>query len=107
MRNLFALVLLGAAASASFADYEFQEDVRQLKKKDKEEELDDYDEEDDEEFAEDEIIEVRIDEAGDFLKYAAKHNKFYTTAEEFVLREDCYKKNHAKVKELRALNPSV
>ena len=72
MRQIFALVLLGVVALA-----------KKDKKDKKEPEIDD------------ESIDTLIDESGEFLKYAAKHNKFYSTAEEFAHREDCWKKSHA------------
>ena len=81
MRQIFALVLLGVVAFA-----------KNDKKDKKEKEIDD------------ESIDTLIDESGEFLKYAAKHNKFYGTAEEFAHREDCWKKSHAKVRELNKKN---
>ena len=80
MRQIFALVLLGVVA---------------LAKKDKKEKDKDIDEE---------SIDTLIDESGEFLKYAAKHNKFYGTAEEFAHREDCWKKSHAEVRALNKKN---
>ena len=82
MRQIFALVLLGVVA---------------LAKKDKKEK-------EDKEIDDDESIDTLIDESGEFLKYAAKHNKFYATAAEFAHREDCWKKNHAEVRELNKKN---
>ena len=43
----------------------------------------------------------------EFAKFAAKNNKFYTTAEEFDHRRECWKKSHDKVKVLNKKNKAV
>ena len=43
----------------------------------------------------------------EFAKFAAKNNKFYTTAEEFDHRRGNWKKNHDKVKVLNKKNTAV
>lgn len=102
MKQFFALALLGMAASAS--QDEWLEQMRSLKKKDKKEDVEDLDSEDERDSIE---VDTLIDESGEFQKYIAKHNKFYLTAEEYAHREDCWKKNHKKVKELNSKNSAV
>jgi hypothetical protein len=77
--SLFTLVLLGAVVFA-----------KKDKKKDKDVDMDAK------------IDDILVDESKAFAKYAAKHNKFYTTAADFEMRKDCWKKSHTKVRELNS-----
>ena len=70
MRHLFALVLLGVAASATQDDADFEDNF-------------------------------------EFLKFAAKNNKFYSSKEDFELRKQTFNANHEKVKELNSKNSLV
>jgi C1A family cysteine protease len=105
MKHFFALALLGMAASAS--QDEWLDQMRSLKKKDKKDKKEEVDELDSEDERDSIEVDTLIDESGEFQKYIAKNNKFYLTAEEYAHREDCWKKNHAKVKELNSKNKSV
>ena len=45
-----------------------------------------------------------IDESSQFLQFAAENNKFYSTADEFTMRNNNWRKSHKKVAKLNKKN---
>ena len=108
MRKLFILALLSAVVltkrdttkTGKKMARRLNEDTRNL---DSDSDSSDSDSSDDEDGS---ITRIspRMDESSKFLKYVAENNKHYENAEEFTLRNECWRKSHKKVERLNRNN---
>ena len=108
MRNLFIVALLSAVVltkrdtskTGKKMTRRLEKDITDMRNL----RSDSDDSSDDEDNFRGQRIASRLDESTEFLRYVAENNKHYEDAEEFTMRNECWRKNHKKVRRLNRKN---
>ena len=104
MRKLFILALLSAVVLTKRDTSKTGKKMARRLNEDVVRNLDSDDSSDSDDEDDQRRIRPRLDESSQFLRYVAENNKHYENAEEWTLRNECWRKSHKKVKKMNRKN---